>query len=65
MKIDIRLYFFIKPILRFTKFFTDEKAVLVCKGYGDDWEYYTGLHWEEDNNNDLSFYGDFRFWIDL
>lgn len=63
MSIDIPLYFIVKPILWVTKFFADEKAVLACKGYGDDWEFYTGLHWDEDKNNDLCYYEDFRLWI--
>ncbi len=55
----------IKPILWFTQFFRDEAIVLVCKGYGDDWDYYTGLYWGEDKDIDVHWYEDYRVWINL
>lgn len=53
----------IKVILWFTQFFNDNKLVLVCKGYGDDWDYYTGLYWNEDKNADFNGYEDFQLWV--
>jgi hypothetical protein len=66
MKIDVAIFRIIfRPLLWLTKFFNDEKAVVVCKGYGDDWNYYTGLCWEEDKNIDFSEYSNFRLWLNF
>jgi hypothetical protein len=64
MNIDIPiLKIIIKPVLWLTKFFNDDAVVLVCRGYGDDWEYYTGLYWDEDNDANFNEYKDFRLWL--
>lgn len=64
MGIDISiLKIFIMPVLWLTKFFNDGNAVLVCKGYGDDWKYYTGLDWDEDKDINFSDYQDYRLWL--
>ena len=55
----------VKPMLWFSKFFKDETAVLACKGYGDDWEYYTGLYWDEDYDIDVNWYTDYELWVNL
>jgi hypothetical protein len=40
--------------------------LLVCKGYGEDYELFTELYWDEDKeldfNNDTQ-YQDFRIWL--
>ena len=49
--VDIKLsQKIVKPILWLTNFFSDNIVVVVCKGYGDDWDYYTGLYWDEDKD---------------
>ena len=55
----------IKPLLWFTHFFSDNNLVLVCKGYGDDYEMYTGLYWQDDKSIDFSekCYEDFQLWL--
>jgi hypothetical protein len=66
MKIDIPVSKrVIKPLLWLTKFFKDENAVLVCKGYGDDWNYYTGLYWDEDKDAEFNEYEYYRLWVEL
>ena len=66
MKIDVSVFNgIVKPLLWLTKFFNDEKAVVVCKGYGDDWDYYTGLYWEEDKSINLRDYNNFRLWLNF
>ncbi|MGX7687433.1 hypothetical protein ACWA1C_09740 [Flectobacillus roseus] len=47
-------------ILRF------KKVLLVCKGYGEDYELFTELTWEDDRDLNLkndTQYEDFRIWI--
>lgn len=53
----------IKILLFLTWFFYDKHAVLVCKGYGDDWDYYTGLYWQEDKDLGFYDYDDFQLWL--
>lgn len=53
----------VKPVLWFTGFFSDQKFVLVCKGYNDDWNYYTGLYWCEDKDMDVNWYEAYQLWI--
>ena len=55
-------------ILWITQFFGDRYFMLVCKGYGEDYELYTGLDWGEDKNLDFigdKSYEDFRLWINI
>lgn len=66
MRLDIFVpKIFVKPMLWLTQFFHDRNAVLVCKGYGDDWEYYTGLYWDEDKDLEVQWYEDYRVWINF
>ncbi len=51
------------PVLWLSHFFNDNNFVLVCMGYDDDWENYTGLYWEEDKNNDFTDYENFQVWL--
>ena len=65
MKINISKYF-VSFFLFLSKSFPEDKFLVVCKGYGDDYELFTGLHWEEDK--DLDFiqdeqYSDFQLWL--
>jgi hypothetical protein len=55
----------VKPLLWLTKFFNDKQAIVVCRGYGDDWDYYTGLYWDEDKDNDFGEYNDFKLWLNF
>lgn len=57
--------FMVKPVLWLTKFFNDNKVVLVCKGYDEDWDFYTGLYWGEDKDCVFSEYDDYRIWLDF
>lgn len=65
MKINISKYF-VSFFLFLSKSLPEDKFLVVCKGYGDDYELFTGLHWEEDK--DLDFiqdeqYSDFQLWL--
>ncbi len=53
-----------KPILYFTKFFNDNYFILVCKGYNEDDDNYTGLYWNDDRDLDFrdETYKDFQIW---
>ena len=55
----------VKGVLFFTKYFNDNKMVLVCKGYDGDYVNYTGLYWDEDRDMDAGDeeYEDFQLWI--
>lgn len=45
-------------------FFHRQTAFQVfCKGYADDWEYYTGLEWDEDKDIEVDWYEDYQIWI--
>lgn len=55
--------FLVVPVLWLSHFFNDNNFVLVCKGYDNDWKYYTGLYWEDDKNNDFTDYKDFKVWL--
>lgn len=56
---------FVKPILFLLNILNCQKMLIVCKGYGEDYESYTELCWEEDKEldfkNDIQ-YQDFRIW---
>lgn len=43
MKINISK-FFVSFFLFLSKSFPEDKFLVVCKGYGDDYELFTGLH---------------------
>ena len=58
--------FLAKPILFLIKVFNIKRVILVCKGYGDDYELYTELCWEEDKDLDLfrdKVYQNFKLWF--
>ena len=66
MNIEIQLPIkLVKVLMWISQFFRDERFVVVCKGYNDDWEMYTSLDWVEDKKNDLTYYEDFKLWINL
>ncbi len=55
-----------KPILFLLKILGCQKILLVCKGYGEDYELFTELCWEEDKELDFkndTQYQDFRIWF--
>ncbi len=56
----------VKPILILFNILGIQKIILVCKGYGEDYELFTGLSWEEDKELDFvndTQYEDFRIWL--
>ena len=55
--------FIVKLVLWVTQHVPEKFFIVVCKGYGDDWDDYTGLNWNEDKDNDLNTYKDFRIWL--
>ncbi len=59
--------FLAKEILELSQYFDDNKLILVCKGYDEDFIYYTGLYWEDDKDLDLfdETYSDFQLWHNL
>ena len=66
MNIEIPiLKIFVKPALWFSKYFNDNKIVLVCKGYGEDWKYFTGLCWYEDRYINTNDYNNYKLWINI
>ena len=60
-----KLRFLIRFILWLFHFFNDNNFVLVCKGYDNDWKYYTGLYWEDDKDNYFIDYEDFKIWLNF
>ena len=55
--------FLAKIILRFNPF---GRILVVCKGYGEDYENFTELVWEDDKNLDFydkETYPEFQLWI--
>ena len=56
--------FSVKFFLKLSSFFHWRSTFQVfCKGYGDDWEYYTGLEWDEDKDIEVDWYEDYQIWI--
>lgn len=47
--------FLVKPILWFSHFLNDNYFVLICKGYDDDFENFTGIYWRDDKENCLNY----------
>ena len=53
-------------MLWFSEFFNDNHFIVVCKGYDEDYDNYTGLYWDEDKYIDFKDdeqYSDFQLWI--
>lgn len=57
--------FFVKPLVWLTSSINDNRAIVVCKGYDEDYEQFTGLYWSEDKDADFSIYKDFKIWINI
>jgi hypothetical protein len=57
----------VKPLLFLSKLFNDNYFIIVCKGYNEDYENYTGLYWSEDKDLDISDeqYSNFKIWYKL
>ena len=58
--------FLVNPILYLSHFLPSKIILIVCKGYGDDNEYFTELYWREDKGIDFSSdsqYYDFQIWL--
>lgn len=55
--------FSVKLFLWLSHFFNDNNFVVVCKGYDEDWDYYTGLYWCEDKYLKPSWYADYQIWL--
>ncbi|MCX5699463.1 MAG: hypothetical protein NTX01_07175 [Candidatus Omnitrophica bacterium] len=57
--------FSVKLFLWLSLPFSDDNFVVVCKGYGDDWDYYTGLYWYEDKDLETCWYEDYQIWLSI
>jgi len=57
----------VKPFLFITKFLNDNYFIVVCKGYNEDYENFTGLYWNEDKDMDYSdeIYSDYQIWFKI
>lgn len=67
MEIKINKYC-VRFLLYLSYFLPQNKVLMVCKGYGEDYELFTQLNWEEDNELDFvndKQYEDFQLWIDI
>lgn len=55
----------VKPLLYLSQFFNDNFFLLVCKGYDEDYDVYTGLYWVDDKDLDIydNSYSDFQLWV--
>lgn len=56
--------FLVSPLLWFSQFLNEKNLVLVCKGYDDDFELFTGIYWRDDKDNCLD-YENYKIWISL
>ena len=56
------LKFLVKPTIWLSQFLDENYFVLVCKGYDDDWENFTGIYWQDDKENCLV-YKDYKIWV--
>jgi len=45
--------FSMKLFMWLFQFFRDNNFVVVCKGYGNDWDYCTGLYWNDDKDLEI------------
>lgn len=54
----------VKPLLWLSQFTTDNNLLIVCKGYDEDDEMFTGLYWDEDKDLVVSDhkYSCFQLW---
>lgn len=55
----------VKGVLYLTQIFPESIVLIMCKGYGDDHEFYTQLSWKEDSDLDFATdnqYYDFELW---
>lgn len=65
MEIKINKYC-VRFLLYILRLLPENKILVVCKGYGEDYELFTQLNWEEDNDLDFvsdNQYCDFQLWI--
>lgn len=65
MEININKYI-VKPLLYLSQFFPENKFLVVCKGYGEDYELFTQLNWQEDSELDFvkdTQYCDYQLWV--
>ena len=65
MEIKINRYC-VRFLLYVINFLPQNKFLLVCKGYGEDYELFTELNWEEDNELDFvndKQYENFQLWV--
>ena len=53
----------IKPLLWLSQFFNENTFLIVCKGYDEDIENYTGIYYEDDIDVFDPNYSDFQLWI--
>ena len=39
--------------------------MVVCKGYDNDYDYYTGLYWNEDKDLEIKCFEDYQIWLSI
>jgi hypothetical protein len=57
----------VKYLLYVSQFLPENKFLVVCKGYGEDYDLFTQLNWQEDNELDFvndTQYSNYQLWID-
>lgn len=65
MRFEIPIFkFLVKPLLWFFQFVNEHNFILVCKGYNDDFNLFTGIYWQDDSKNCLN-YENYKIWINL
>ncbi len=56
---------YVRFFLWLSQIFPEKYLLLVCKGYDDDWENYTGLYWADDKDLEIEWYEDYQLWINV
>ena len=58
--------FVVRFLLFLSQFFPENKFLVVCKGYGEDYELFTQLNWDEDKEFDFikdTQYCNYQLWV--
>lgn len=55
--------FSVRLFLRFLSFSRSSNFLIVCKGYGEDWENYTEVGWDEEKDLDVGLYKNYQIWL--
>ena len=66
MSIAIKLpRFTVRFFLKTLGILSRPNIIIVCKGYGEDWEYYTELGWDEGEDLEVESYEDYQIWVTI